>query len=106
MFSSNEARQTLGRVIDSAQHEPILIEKHSRPAAVILSVTEYQKRCGRSASATGRQNSPPAPGKTLARTLPIVRGRRSARRRALDIEEMLALVAASEAMQEAPHADP
>ncbi len=45
-LSANEAKQSLGRVLDTAQREPVLIRKHNRPAAVILSVAEYGRLRG------------------------------------------------------------
>lgn len=42
-FSANQAKQEFGRVIDVAQREPVLISRHNRPAAVLLSVEEFEK---------------------------------------------------------------
>jgi len=42
-YSANEAKQSMGRVLESAQRGPVLIEKHKRPCAVVLSVEEYDK---------------------------------------------------------------
>lgn len=44
--SSNEAKQFFGRLLDSAQREPVLIQKHNRSAAVVLSVAEYERLRG------------------------------------------------------------
>ena len=44
--SSNEAKQSFGRMLDSAQREPVIIQKHKRSAAVMLSVTEYERLRG------------------------------------------------------------
>ena len=40
-FSANDAKQSLGLVLDSALIEPVLIQKHGRPAAVVISPDEY-----------------------------------------------------------------
>jgi len=45
-YSANEAKQSFGMILDSARIEPVLIEKHNRPAAVILSAQEYDRLRG------------------------------------------------------------
>ncbi len=47
---ANEAKQNFGRVLDSAQREPVLIQKHNRPAAVLLSAHEYERLRGLNAA--------------------------------------------------------
>lgn len=49
-ISSNDAKQSFGRVLDSAQREPVVIQKHNRPAAVMLSIAEYQRLRGLNAA--------------------------------------------------------
>lgn len=44
--SANEAKQSLGRFIDTAQREPVIIEKHNRPTAVLLSIAEFDRLRG------------------------------------------------------------
>lgn len=46
IVAANEAKQSLGKVLDAAQREPVLIQKHNRAAAVILSVEEYERLRG------------------------------------------------------------
>ena len=41
-YSANEAKQGLGKVLDSAQREPVLISKHGRPFAVVMSYEDFQ----------------------------------------------------------------
>ncbi len=41
--TANEAKQSLGKVIDIVQREPVLIQRYNRAAAVMLSVQEYEK---------------------------------------------------------------
>lgn len=41
-ISSNDAKQSFGRILDSAQRGPVVIQKHNRPAAAILSIADYQ----------------------------------------------------------------
>lgn len=41
--SANEAKQSLGRVLDTAQVEPVLIRRHNRNAAVVISPQEYDR---------------------------------------------------------------
>jgi prevent-host-death family protein len=45
-ISSNEAKQSLGRVLDLAQHEPVLICKYNRAAAVVVSPQEFDRLRG------------------------------------------------------------
>ena len=42
-LSAREAKNGFGSLIDTARHEPVLIEKHGRPVVVVLSVEEYEK---------------------------------------------------------------
>ncbi len=44
--SANRAKQTLGQVLDAAQREPVMIQRHNRPAAVVLSPHEYERLRG------------------------------------------------------------
>lgn len=45
-ISSNAAKQAFGRVLDDAQREPVMIQKHNRSTAVILSIAEYERLRG------------------------------------------------------------
>lgn len=40
--SSADAKNRFGELLDTAQREPVTIEKHGRPVAVIVSAEEYQ----------------------------------------------------------------
>ena len=42
-FSAAEAKNRFGVLLESAQREPVRIEKNGRPVAVLLSQTEYEK---------------------------------------------------------------
>lgn len=42
-ISANEAKQSLGRVIDAVQREPVVIQRYNRDAAVMLSVQDYER---------------------------------------------------------------
>lgn len=44
--SANEAKQSLGRVMEEAQLEPVMIRKHDRAAAVLMSPREYDRLRG------------------------------------------------------------
>ena len=37
-----EAKQSFGKLLDDAQHEPVRIERNGRPVAVLLSMAEYE----------------------------------------------------------------
>ena len=50
-ISSNAAKQSFGQMLDSAQREAVIIQKHKRPAAVLLSVAEYERLRGMNAEA-------------------------------------------------------
>lgn len=45
-ISSNAAKQSFGRILDEAQREPVMIQKHKRSTAVILSIAEYERLRG------------------------------------------------------------
>jgi prevent-host-death family protein len=42
-ISATEAKQNLGALLDSAQREPIIIRRHDRDVAVVLSPQEYDR---------------------------------------------------------------
>jgi prevent-host-death family protein len=50
-ISATEAKNKLASVMEMAQKQPVMIERNGRPAVVMLSVEEYEKR----ASDTGRE---------------------------------------------------
>lgn len=91
-ISSNSAKQTFGRVLEIAQREPVLVEKHNHPMAVILSVTEYDrlKLAGSDRSAPIKE----APITTTggAKSLPVIPIRASARKSTLSAQEMIEFV--------------
>jgi antitoxin Phd len=45
-LSANEAKQSLGRILDAVQREPVMIRKHNREAAVVMSPAEYERLRG------------------------------------------------------------
>ena len=40
-FAAREAKNAFGRLIDTAQREPVTIERNGRPVAVVLSKHDY-----------------------------------------------------------------
>ncbi len=42
-IAAKEAKTHFGELLDTAQREPITIEKHGRPVAVVLSTQEYNE---------------------------------------------------------------
>lgn len=40
-MASGEAKNRFGELLDAAQHEPVTIEKHGRPVAVMVSVQDF-----------------------------------------------------------------
>jgi antitoxin Phd len=45
--SATDAKQRLAALLDAAQREPILIRRHNRDVAVIMSAEEYEKIRGK-----------------------------------------------------------
>lgn len=43
-FPSTDLKQTLGDVLDAANHEPIAITKHKKPRYVLMSIRDYEQR--------------------------------------------------------------
>jgi antitoxin Phd len=41
--SATEAKQRLAALLDAAQREPVLIQRHNRDVAVIMSAEEYER---------------------------------------------------------------
>jgi len=42
-IAAKEAKNNFGEMMDTVQREPVTIEKHGRPVAVIMSAKEYEK---------------------------------------------------------------
>ena len=42
-FAASEAKNGFGRLLDTAQREPVTIEKKGRPVAVVLSIEDYER---------------------------------------------------------------
>ena len=42
-FSATDAKQRLAELLDAAQREPVMIRRHERNVAVILSAQEYDR---------------------------------------------------------------
>ena len=42
-ISAREAKDSFGRLIDTARAAPVVIEKHGRPVVVVLAVEEYER---------------------------------------------------------------
>lgn len=42
-ITAKDAKNKFGEMLDTAQREPLTIEKHGRAVAVIMSVKEYQQ---------------------------------------------------------------
>lgn len=41
--SAHEAKTRFGKLLDAAQSDPVTIEKHGRPVAVLVSMEEYDR---------------------------------------------------------------
>lgn len=42
-IAAKEAKEHFGKLMDTVQREPVTIEKHGRPVAVVISQTEYDE---------------------------------------------------------------
>ena len=42
-FAAADAKNRFGELLDTAQREPVTIEKHGRPVAVVLSAEDYKE---------------------------------------------------------------
>jgi prevent-host-death family protein len=42
-MSAKDAKDSFGRLIDTARAEPVVIEKHGRPVVVVLSIEEFER---------------------------------------------------------------
>lgn len=42
-ISAKDAKNKFGKMIDDARLEPVVIEKHGRPVAVVCSVEEFER---------------------------------------------------------------
>jgi len=40
---AKDAKNSFGRLLDTARAEPVTVEKHGRPVVVVLSVEEYER---------------------------------------------------------------
>lgn len=51
-MSAKDAKNSFGRLIDTARAEPVLIEKHGRGVVVVVAVEEFERlnQCQRSNS--------------------------------------------------------
>lgn len=91
-ISSNLAKQTFGRVLETAQREPVLIEKHNHPAAVIVSVAEYDRLKLGGAENSLPQQTAPVVKTSVAKSLPVIPIKAAARKSTLSEQEMIELV--------------
>lgn len=41
-----DAKNRFGQLLETAQREPVTVTKQGRPAAVLLSVEDYERMCG------------------------------------------------------------
>lgn len=91
-ISSNLAKQTFGRVLETAQREPVLVKKHRLPTAVILSVAEYDRlKMKQPESIEGKPPSTEAKA-SVAKSLPVVPLKAGASPSRLLPQEMVELV--------------
>ena len=45
-ISATDAKQKFAALLDTAQREPVRIQRHERDIAVLISDEEYQRLCG------------------------------------------------------------
>lgn len=56
--TATEAKNRLGRMLEHAQHEPVVIEKSGRRHSVLLSAKQYDALVLAAASPAGRRRAP------------------------------------------------
>lgn len=56
-MSAKEAKNGFGLLLDTARAEPVTIEKHGRPVAVVLSTEEYERLLKRARSKRKARNT-------------------------------------------------
>lgn len=55
-FSARDAKNQFGLMIDTARLEPVVIEKHGRPVAVVCSIEEFERLTGSVGATTTRKD--------------------------------------------------
>lgn len=100
-ISSNLAKQTFGRVLEMAQREPVLIEKHNHPTAVILSVAEYDRLKLVLSDRSAPVKEAPVPSTGIAKSLPFIPIKAASRKTTLSAQEMIELVHEAETERDA-----
>lgn len=95
-ISSNLAKQTFGRVLETAQHEPVLIEKHNHPTAVILSLAEYDRLKHRGPGTELQVPEARDIKKGVAKSLPVIPAKADSQESQLSAQDMIELVHESE----------
>jgi len=45
-ISATDAKQRLAALLDAAKHEPVVIRRHERDVAVLLSIDQYERMRG------------------------------------------------------------
>ena len=55
--SAREAKHHFGQLIYEARAEPVMVEKHGRPMAVVLAVEEYQRLTGATVAPSSKTRS-------------------------------------------------
>ncbi len=63
-IAAGVAKNHFGEVLDAAQSEPVIIEKHGRPVAVLLSMHEYARLEGLEDARWAEQAKPLLKNKT------------------------------------------
>lgn len=91
-ISSNLAKQTFGRVLEKAQREPILIQKHNHPTAVILSVTEYDRLKLSGSENVTQEPKAPIAKVGVSKSLPVISAKTEVAHVRLTAQEMIDLV--------------
>ena len=91
-ISSNLAKQTFGRILEKAQREPILIEKHNHPTAVLLSISEYDRIKLKEPEKSLQRPKTPVSKPSVAKSLPVIPTKAGSSPSRLSTQEMIELV--------------
>lgn len=54
--SARDAKNQFGLLLDTARAQPVIIEKHGRPVAVVISIEEYERLIERADTKVGNDN--------------------------------------------------
>jgi prevent-host-death family protein len=76
-MAAGKAKNGFGLLIDTARAEPVTIEKHGRPVAVVLSVEEYERLKGSGSDQGKPVTGPPHENERQGIAMPSAKSRKA-----------------------------